>query len=199
MKKIIFLLSFSLPLFFYSQKSVTYEQASKSNDIVVIAKFVKENPNHPKTAELKRKMASMMNSSKSPEEQAKIAKPTVKTVTTSKMKNEVKKSNTLSSSGGPSEQNKKTAALLTHMFNNDPMSKEAYIQIVNNSKCNLVVKISGKKFYNLTVPAKNQNFILVDKGKYTLTSSVCDAKYSASKNITQDISITLNGSSKKGG
>jgi hypothetical protein len=54
------------------------------------------------------------------------------------------------------------------------------------------VKISGKKFYNLDVPAKNQNYILVDKGYYTLTTSVCDAKYSSVKNINKDIVVTLN-------
>ncbi len=191
MKRIILFLLLSFPLILFSQKAITYEQAARSTDVTVIAKFVKDNPTHPKSGELKRKMISMMNSEKSPEEQAKIAKPDVKPISTSKLKNEVKKSNSIASSGGPSEQNKKTAALLTHMFNNDPTSKEAYIQIVNQSKCNLIVKISGKKFYNLTVPASGQNFILVDKGKYNFTSSICDAKYSSSKNITQDVAITL--------
>lgn len=193
MNKVILFLFLLFPLLFFAQKkSVTYEQASQSTDVMVVAKFVKENPSHPKTAELKRKMAAMMNSGKSKEEKAKIAKPSVKPVSTSKMKKEVKKSNSIVKSGSASEQDKKTAALLTHMFNSDPTSKEAYLQIINNSKCNLIVKISGKKFYNLTIPAKAQNFILVDKGRYTLTSSICDAKYSSSKNVTQDLSITLN-------
>lgn len=56
----------------------------------------------------------------------------------------------------------------------------------------LIVKISGKKYYNLTVPAKGENFILVDKGEYVMTTSVCDAKYSSLKKITQDIEIALN-------
>ena len=118
-----------------------------------------------------------------------------------KLKAEVKSANTTTAtntkstptkSSETSEKNKRTADLLTHMFSNDPNSKEAYVQIVNKSKCNLIVKISGKKFYNLTVPANNQNFILLDKGNYTLTSSICDAKYSSSKSIKGDISITLN-------
>ena len=66
------------------------------------------------------------------------------------------------------------------------------MQIVNKSKCNLIVKISGKRFYNLNVPANNENFILIDKGSYTVTTSVCDAKYSSNKNIGKDIVITLN-------
>ncbi|MBB6372687.1 DUF6759 domain-containing protein [Chryseobacterium shigense] len=93
---------------------------------------------------------------------------------------------------GPSEANKKTAAMLTHLFNNDINKNEAYVNIKNKSSCNLVIKISGKKYYNLTVPAKGQNFILIDKGEYVLTTMVCDAKYSSIKKVTQDIEIALN-------
>ncbi len=92
----------------------------------------------------------------------------------------------------PSEANKRTAAMLTHLFNNDMNKNEAYVNIKNRSSCNLVVKISGKKYYNLTVPAKGQNFILIDKGEYVLTTMVCDAKYSSIKKVTQDIEIALN-------
>jgi hypothetical protein len=99
---------------------------------------------------------------------------------------------TASKKAEPSEQGKRTAALLTHMFNNDPMDKEAYINIKNRSKCNLIVKISGKKYYNLDVPSKGQNFVLVDKGEYVLTTMVCDAKYTSVKKIVKDIEIELN-------
>ncbi|HCN51573.1 MAG TPA: hypothetical protein DIT10_21230 [Chryseobacterium sp.] len=92
----------------------------------------------------------------------------------------------------PSEANKKTAAMLTHLFNNDINKNEAYINIKNKSACNMIVKINGKKYYNLSVPAKGENFILVDKGEYILTTMVCDAKYSSLKKITQDIEIVLN-------
>lgn len=92
----------------------------------------------------------------------------------------------------PSEANKKTAAMLTHLFNNDINKNEAYINIKNRSSCNLIVKISGKKYYNLSVPAKGENFILIDKGEYVLTTMVCDAKYSSLKKITQDVEIALN-------
>jgi hypothetical protein len=72
------------------------------------------------------------------------------------------------------------------------MDKEAYINIKNRSKCNLIVKINGKKYYNLDVPANGQNFLLVDKGEYILTTMVCDAKYSSLKKINKDIEIELN-------
>ncbi|MGI9580634.1 DUF6759 domain-containing protein [Chryseobacterium sp. RRHN12] len=98
----------------------------------------------------------------------------------------------IGSKAGPSEENKRRAAMLTHLFNNDINKSEAYVNIKNRSSCNLIVKISGKKYYNLSVPAKGENFILVDKGEYVLTTMVCDAKYSSLKKITQDIEIALN-------
>ncbi|CAM3041403.1 hypothetical protein DRF59_11950 [Chryseobacterium flavum] len=93
---------------------------------------------------------------------------------------------------GPSEENKKRAAMLTHLFNNDINKNEAYVNIKNRSNCNLIVKINGKKYYNLSVPAKGENFILIEKGEYILTTMVCDAKYSSLKRINQDIEIALN-------
>ncbi|WP_126652538.1 DUF6759 domain-containing protein [Chryseobacterium aureum] len=99
---------------------------------------------------------------------------------------------TAASKAEPSEENKRRAAMLTHLFNNDVNKNEAYVNIKNRSACNLIVKISGKKYYNLTVPAKGENFILVDKGEYVMTTVVCDAKYSSLKKITQDIEIALN-------
>jgi hypothetical protein len=146
------------------------------------------------------------------------AKPTIKTLSEDKIKQMVLDNNSLNNSktiaasaganaertvnyasvsgsskkSGPSDQNKKTAAMLTHLFNNDPMDKEAYINIKNRSKCNLIVKINGKKYYNLDVPANGQNFLLVEKGEYILTTMVCDAKYSSLKKISKDIEIELN-------
>ncbi|AZA78218.1 hypothetical protein EG347_12175 [Chryseobacterium sp. G0186] len=103
-----------------------------------------------------------------------------------------KSAGTSTAKSEPSSDAKKTAAMLTHIFNNDINTTEAYINIKNRSNCNLIVKISGKKYYNLSVPAKGQNFILIDKGEYILTTMVCDAKYSSLKKITQDIEIALN-------
>ncbi|SMC55243.1 DUF6759 domain-containing protein [Chryseobacterium sp. YR221] len=97
-----------------------------------------------------------------------------------------------SSKSEASEENKRRAAMLTHLFSNDINKNEAYVNIKNRSSCNLIVKINGKKYYNLSVPAKGENFILIDKGEYILTTMVCDAKYSSLKKINQDIEIALN-------
>ena len=189
MKKFIYLFFLFFSIFSYAQSKYTAAQVENSTDAQVIANFIKFNPDHPKTPEFKRKLFAVINGDKSPKAQAKVAKPTISPVSTTKLKNEINRD---VAKNGTNSKHKRTEDLLNHLFNTDPSSKTAYVQIVNKSKCNLIVKISGKKYYNLDVPANNQNFLLVDKGSYTVTTSVCDAKYSSSKNIGKDIVITLN-------
>ncbi|SIP99497.1 hypothetical protein SAMN05880574_103168 [Chryseobacterium sp. RU37D] len=193
----------------------TESDAEATTEARVIAGFLKQNPGHAKTEYFKKKLIQMIMANNSPE-----AKPTIKPLNEEKVKQMVLESNSLNNAktiaantgsavpertvnyasvagtskkgSGPSEQNKRTAAMLTHMFNNDPMDKEAYINIKNRSKCNLIVKITGKKYYNLDVPANGQNFLLVEKGEYVLTTMVCDAKYSSIKKINKDIELELN-------
>jgi hypothetical protein len=82
---------------------------------------------------------------------------------------------------------------LNHLFDNDPNKKEAYVLIRNKSNCNLVVKLEGyKKYYNLDVPKMGENYILVPKGNYKITTMICSAQYSSVKNITEDMQIDLN-------
>ncbi|WP_294236404.1 DUF6759 domain-containing protein [Chryseobacterium sp. sg2396] len=189
----------------------TENDAETTAEARVVAGFLKQNPGHAKTDYFKKKLIQMIMANNSPE-----AKPTIKAVSEDKIRQMVLDNNKLNNaktiaaagtagsvkmesatgsskkSSGPSEQNKRTAAMLTHLFNNDPMDKEAYINIKNRSKCRLIVKISGKKYYNLDVPANGQNFLLVEKGEYVLTTMVCDAKYSSLKKINKDIEIELN-------
>lgn len=191
----------------------TESDAETTTEARVVAGFLKQNPGHAKTDYFKRKLITIITAGNSLE-----AKPTIKAVSEDKIRQMVLDNNSLNNSKtiaanaaapertvnyasaagsskkstGSNEQGKKTAAMLTHLFNNDPMDKEAYINIKNKSKCNLIVKINGKKYYNLDVPAKGQNFLMVEKGEYILTTMVCDAKYSSLKKITKDIEIELN-------
>jgi len=193
----------------------TESDAEATAEARVVAGFLKQNPGHAKTDYFKRKLMQIVMANNSPE-----AKPTIKAISEDKIKQMVLDENSLNKSkaiaakagaatpertvnyasvagtaakkSGTSEQHNKTAAMLTHLFNNDPMDKEAYINIRNRSKCNLIVKINGKKYYNLDVPANGQNFLLVEKGEYILTTMVCDAKYSSLKKINKDIEIELN-------
>ena len=182
MKKIFLLVFVTATGLYYAQVSVF--AAMGSNDPNVVQSFIIANPKHPKIPELKKKLATMRFSSGSGGGDA-IAQPKVSTLTPNKLEKNINRSNT-------SEDAKKTAAVLTNLFNDNKYSKEAVLQIVNRSSCELVVKVSSKKkFYNLNVPSKNQNYILIDKGSYSLTTSICGASYSSNKNINASTVITL--------
>ncbi|MFC0344394.1 DUF6759 domain-containing protein [Epilithonimonas hispanica] len=185
MKK-IFLLLF-LPISFFAFSQSVFE-AKSTTDRAIVEKFISKNPKHPAVPELKKRLTTLSYGGST----SSSAKPTITRMTEKR----IEKTSTVGTSaakGQPSAQAKNTAAILTNLFDNNPNKKEAVIQIVNKSKCVLVVKINGKKFYNLTVPSNGQNYILVEKGNYNLTTSICDAKYNQNKAITKDIIITLNG------
>jgi len=90
------------------------------------------------------------------------------------------------------EHKEKTVKLLNAMFNEDINSNEAILLFRNNSDCNLVIKITGKKFYNLAVPAHNDNFIVLNKDNYSISGNVCDVQYKAQKQIQKNIQIVIN-------
>ena len=184
MKK-IFLLAFLLTFVsIFSQVSIF--EAKKTTDRAVVEKFIRDNPNHPALAELKQRALSLRYAGSSA-----VAKPSITPMTENKIEKN-SKVGTSAAKGQPSEQAKNTAAVLTSLFSNNPNKKEIIVQFVNKSSCNLVIRISGKSFYNLTVPANNQNYILVNKGSYNVTTSVCDATYNQNKTFTKDVVITLN-------
>lgn len=183
MKKYVYLFCLMLSTVTFAQSKYTVSQVENSKDPKVIANFIKYNPDNPKTPEFKQKLYALISGNNSA-----AAKPSVKKLSPEKLERDVKRD----LRDGSNDKNKQTAAVLTHLFSNDPNEKEAYIQIENKSKCNLILKISGKKYYNLTVPAKNHNFIMVEKGTYKLTTAICDAQYSSVKNVNKDLVITLN-------
>ncbi len=184
MKKIILLTFLLASVSIFSQVSVF--EAKKTTDRAVVEQFIRTNPNHPAVPELKQRALSLRYGGN-----ASVAKPSITKMTENKIERTAKVGTT-AAKGQPSEQARNTAAVLTSLFNNDPNKKEAIVQFVNKSKCNLVIRISGKKFYNLTVPANNQNYILVDKGSYNVTTAICDAAYNQNKAFTKDVIITLN-------
>ncbi|UQB67310.1 DUF6759 domain-containing protein [Epilithonimonas zeae] len=184
MKKIFLLLFFLVSLSVFSQSVF---EAKSTTDRAVVENFIRNNPKHPAVPELKQRALSLKYGGSSA-----VAKPTVTAMTENKIE-KTSKVGTTAAKGQPSEQAKNTAAVLTSLFNNDPNKKEAIVQFVNKSKCVLVIKISGKKFYNLSVPANGQNYIMVDKGSYNVSTSICDATYNQNKAFTKDVIITLKG------
>lgn len=189
MKKYISILLVLFSAFLWAQ-NFTAEQVEQSTDMKVVANFIKNNPSHPKTPEFKRKLYAMLNG-----DNQNVAKPKVASINKNTLSKTIKKD--IKDDGKVSAENKKTAELLTHLFDTNPNKKEAYMHIKNQTKCNLVIKISGKKFYNLTVPANNDNYILLPKGTYKLSTSVCDAQYNSTKNLNKDMEIVLNATETK--
>ncbi|KFF10714.1 hypothetical protein IW15_18610 [Chryseobacterium soli] len=91
-----------------------------------------------------------------------------------------------------SDQHKdKTVKLLNAMFDEDITRKEAILLFRNNSDCNIILRIEGKDFYNLAVPAHGENFIVLNKGSYSLNSNVCDVKYTSNKDIKKSIFVVI--------
>ncbi|WP_223606682.1 DUF6759 domain-containing protein [Chryseobacterium sp. OSA05B] len=91
-----------------------------------------------------------------------------------------------------SDQHKeKTVQLLNAMFDEDITRKEAVLLFRNNSDCNIILRIEGKNFYNLAVPAHGENFIVLNKGSYTLNSNVCDIRYTSAKDIKKSIFVVI--------
>lgn len=185
MKKILLLSFFLLSVSIFSQISVF--EAKRTTDRAVVEKFIRDNPKHPAVPELQQRALSLKYAGN-----PQVAKPSITTMTENKIE-KTSKVGTTAAKGQPSEQAKNTAAMLTSLFNNNPNKSEAIIQFVNKSGCNLLIKISGKKFYNLTVPSNGQNYIMLDKGNYNVSTSICDAVYNQNKSFTKDVIITLSG------
>ncbi|WP_407401923.1 DUF6759 domain-containing protein [Chryseobacterium sp.] len=86
---------------------------------------------------------------------------------------------------------KRTKELLNSMLDKDVSNNEAILLFKNNSDCNLVLKINGKKFYNLAVPAHNDNFLILEKGNYSITTNVCDVKYNTQKVVKNHLQLSI--------
>ena len=185
--KLLLLILLVFSTFSFSQTSQELDKAMLSKDPNVIAEFIKKYPNNKNTPFLQRKLNSMTGSGNA------TAKPSIQPLNTDKLEKQAEKSE---AKGEPDAKAKRTAEVLTHLFNNDPNKKDAYVLIRNKSECNLIVKFEGKKFYNLDVPKMGENYILVQKGTYRITTMICNAQYASVKNVTQDIEINLNAAKK---
>ncbi len=171
----------------------------ESKNISEIEEFLKTaHPDDPKRSVLKSKVIALKNSewTKGKKDAKPMeARPVISEISSNLMKNsnasEMEEFKRLIAST-PAEHKDKTVKLLNAMFNEDISSKEVILLFKNNSDCNIVLRIQGKDFYNLAVPAKGENSIVINKGSYTLTSHVCDVLYSSQKEIKKSIFLTIN-------
>lgn len=91
----------------------------------------------------------------------------------------------------PEEHKQKTVKLLNSIFSQDISSNKVILLLKNNSDCNLVLEISGKKFYNLPIPAKSENSLVLEKDTYTLAGNLCDVPYTSVKEFSKGAVIIL--------
>lgn len=183
MKKTILLLLVFSAVKIFAQSKYTIEQVEKSNDTKVLANFIVNNPNHPKTPELKKRMAQLVAANHSTHEASKshasASKTTQNHTTKHSRKHDKKK-------------HEETAEILNHLLNDSSKSNSVLVAIKNQSKCSISVNFKGKKAYVLNIPANSTGRILVDKGTYKISSLICNAPFHTEKHIQSGIQMTLN-------
>ena len=89
--------------------------------------------------------------------------------------------------------NKHAAAAesLDVLLNEDPKDKRVSLIIKNTTNCNIIVRFAGEKFYNLPIPKNGKNFIVLQKGSYSLGANLCKTRYSSMRDINESITLTL--------
>ncbi|CAI8709614.1 DUF6759 domain-containing protein [Chryseobacterium sp. IT-36CA2] len=192
----ILFFTFLIPNFTQAQKGS--KDILKSTNIKEIEEYLKNaHPDDPKKSVLKPKLIALKNS-----EWTKGAR-TAKPMETRPVIADIPKSALRNPNSDEAEEFKKliaetsvqhkekTAKLLNAMFNEDINRNEAILLFKNNSDCNIVLRIEGKEFYNLAVPARAENFIVLKKDSYALNSNICDMKYSSQKDIKKSIFVTI--------
>lgn len=200
-KKLVLLFSLSCSLVMTAQKKK--KDIVYSTNIAEIENFLKTaHPEDPRRSVLKPKLIALKNSAWMKPGQNSLAnlKPTIVEIPKSVMKQrenaEAEEFRKLLSES-PEKHQQKTVNLLNQLFDNDITNKEAILLMKNNSDCNMIVRIQGKQFYNLAVPARGENFLVVEKGSYQINSNVCDAKYNAAKSIEKNMLIAVTRSVSK--
>ncbi|WP_353050477.1 DUF6759 domain-containing protein [Chryseobacterium sp. ISL-6] len=53
------------------------------------------------------------------------------------------------------------------------------------------MRIANKHDYKLAIPAKGENFIVLEKGKYSITGNICGSSYEQIKDLNKGICLTL--------
>lgn len=164
----------------------------KSENIQEIEEYLKNTyPDDPKKYVLKPKLIALKNrewTKNAKNAKPMEARPVVNVIPDDELEREEFKKLISESTEDHKE---KTVHLLNSIFDQDISSSEMVLLLRNTSDCNIIIRIQGDKFYNLAVPAKGENFIIINKGKYVLNSNICGIKYSSEKNLDKSIMVSL--------
>lgn len=192
----VLLFTFLIPSFAFTQKKS--KDILKSTNIREIEEYLKTaHPDDPKRSVLKPKLIALKNTEWT--KGAKNARPMEARPVITDIPNRFMRNSSSSDAeefkkliAETSDQHKeKTVKLLNAMLDEDITKKEAILLFRNNSDCNIILRIEGKDFYNLAVPAHGENFIVLNKGSYSLNSNVCDVKYTSQKDIKKSIFVVI--------
>ena len=87
---------------------------------------------------------------------------------------------------------KETAAeSLEVLLNGDPNDKRVSLIINNASNCDIIVRFAGAKSYNLPVRKNFRNFIVIEKGTYSMGANLCNSRFSKTKTFDDSLTVTL--------
>lgn len=201
MKKIALCISLMMCIGISAQKKKEkYQDILNTPDIKKIEAFLQTaHPEDPRRTVLKPKLIALKNAAWT--KGAKDAKPMAARPVVAEIPNafvnrpnsaEVEEFKTLMTETSTA-QKQKTVKLLNILFDQDINKKEAILLVQNNSDCNMILRIQGKDvFYNLAVPAKGENSIVMNKGEYELTSNICDSQYVSKKELKKNLMVVLN-------
>ncbi|ANF51073.1 hypothetical protein A0O34_11355 [Chryseobacterium glaciei] len=203
--------SLIVSILFVLISSISYAQKSnsknilKSTNIQEIEEYLKTcHPEDPKKSVLKPKLLALKNEewTKGKKDAKPMeARPVITEIPNSVMKDaNSKDAEDFKRLISETKKNhkEKTVKLLNAMINEDISKKEVILLLKNRSDCNLVLRIEGKDFYNMAIPAHGENFIVINKGSYTLNSNVCDVKYNSQKSIKKNMFLTISNPSQVG-
>lgn len=88
------------------------------------------------------------------------------------------------------------AESLDILLNGSPNDSRISLIVNNNTNCNIILRLSGSKIYNLPIIKNRKNFIVVEKGTYSLGANLCNSRYSTSKTFDDSATMTLSEGSK---
>ncbi|MET3035142.1 DUF6759 domain-containing protein [Chryseobacterium sp. NRRL B-14859] len=86
-----------------------------------------------------------------------------------------------------------TTDVLNDLLNEDPSSPKTSISIENQSRCNMVLTISGNNFFKkIPITAGKMGYTMLPRNQnYRLSGMVCNSSYQSTKFITSSYSIKL--------
>lgn len=184
--------------FVIAQEMSSYHQILASKNIVEISQYLKKlNSDNPQYKSVLNRLKQLKNGSMQSEPRLLISafknieSPEIKTPLDSE-KEEFHKLMKESAE----IHDKKAVKLLNNIFSKDTGNNESVLLVRNDSSCDIILRLQGKKQYNIAVPSKGENFINLNKDSYMIKGKVCNSEYFNTKDLSNNQIITLRYSEK---